>query len=603
MSSPSPWRGRLVCALQLAAPLLSAAAGLTPSLQLQPRHDGPSSSCKAVPGTPGWPSPQDWARFNESLAGRLLQPPPPGAVCHSGQASYNATECPAVRTAWSTYEFHAADPISVDWNQWANDSCLPQEGAPCSRQGYPVFVVNASEARHVQLAVQFARKHNVRLVVKSSGHDYMGRSNAPNSLSIWTHNLRGLQTHNSFRPSRCNVTIEGTAVTAGPGTSMWELYSALDALNQTVVGGGGKTVSLGGYLTGAGHGLLSPWYGLAADQVLEMEVVTPTGEIVTANECQNEDLFWAMRGGGGSTFGVMTSVTMKTFPTPRLETVDLIILTTNVSDPRPVLDMIAYVLSNFPSFGDQGLSGYSYFSPAITDPDLGGNTTIGGFIMSAALRDSSPEAMSRLWDPVLAHINATWPGLFRAIPRPASYPSFLAWYRDHYDQSTAGADIYLGSRLLDKAALTADPAKTAAALQRWCNGSVAEAFLVSGKGVFDARPRGGGNAVLPAWRKSYVHAPFGAEAPPLDPAAALAVLEQINTRVQALRELAPDTGAYAYVDEPDWQHAFWGSNYPRLARIKRALDPDDVLWCTPCVGNERWRQVGDRLCRVSGHQH
>lgn len=77
---------------------------------------------------------------------------------------------------------------------------------------------------------------------------------------------------------------------------MWDLYSALDAINQTVVGGGGKTVSLGGYLTGAGHGLLAPRYGLAADQVYEMEVVTPSGEIVTANECQNQDLFWAMRG-------------------------------------------------------------------------------------------------------------------------------------------------------------------------------------------------------------------------------------------------------------------------------------------------------------------
>jgi FAD/FMN-containing dehydrogenase len=141
-----------------------------------------------------------------------------------------------------------------------------------------------------------AKKHNIRLVVKSTGHDYVGRSNAPNSLSIWVHHIKGLKTLDSFRPSRCKVTIDGTAVTAGAGMQMWDLYSALDAINQTVVGGGGKTVSLGGYLTGAGHGLLAPRYGLAADQVYEMEVVTPSGEIVIANECQNQDLFWAMRG-------------------------------------------------------------------------------------------------------------------------------------------------------------------------------------------------------------------------------------------------------------------------------------------------------------------
>lgn len=74
-----------------------------------------------------------------------------------------------------------------------------------------------------------------------------------------------------------------------------------------------------------------------------------------------------------------------------------------------------------------------------------------------------------------------------------------------------------------------------------------------------------------------------------------------NTYVKALRDLAPDTGAYvneADGNEPNFQKAFWGSNYKRLLEIKRKIDPDDVLWCTPCVGNERWKEVGDDLCRI-----
>jgi len=74
-----------------------------------------------------------------------------------------------------------------------------------------------------------------------------------------------------------------------------------------------------------------------------------------------------------------------------------------------------------------------------------------------------------------------------------------------------------------------------------------------------------------------------------------------NTYVKALRELAPNTGAYineADPDEPNPHQAFWGDNYERLLEIKRKVDPSDVLWCTPCVGNERWEQVGDQLCRV-----
>jgi FAD/FMN-containing dehydrogenase len=60
--------------------------------------------------------------------------------------------------------------------------------------------------------------------------------------------------------------------------------------------GSSSTVSVGGYVTGGGHGILSGQYGLAADAVLEMEIVTPGGQILVANECQNQDLFWANRG-------------------------------------------------------------------------------------------------------------------------------------------------------------------------------------------------------------------------------------------------------------------------------------------------------------------
>jgi FAD/FMN-containing dehydrogenase len=66
--------------------------------------------------------------------------------------------------------------------------------------------------------------------------------------------------------------------------------------NLTIVAGGSTTVGIGGYLTGGGHSALSATFGMAADQVLEMEIVTPGGDILTLNECQNQDLFWAMRG-------------------------------------------------------------------------------------------------------------------------------------------------------------------------------------------------------------------------------------------------------------------------------------------------------------------
>jgi FAD/FMN-containing dehydrogenase len=109
--------------------------------------------------------------------------------------------------------------------------------------------------------------------------------------------MKGIKEHpDGFSPTNCNVAIDGLAITAAAGTQMLEAYRATALLNRTVVGGNGRTVALGGFMTGGGHSILAPHYGMAADQVLEMELVTPGGDIVIANECQNTDLFWAMRG-------------------------------------------------------------------------------------------------------------------------------------------------------------------------------------------------------------------------------------------------------------------------------------------------------------------
>lgn len=136
----------------------------------------------------------------------------------------------------------------------------------------------------------------MRLNVKSSGHDFLGRSVAPGSLSLWTHHLNSI----TYNPGQFKLTsgrvFQGNSVTIGSAAIMWDIYVALDKYNQTVVGGGSKTVSAGGYISGGGHSILSPKYGLAADQVIEMEVVTPSGSIKKVNQDQNPDLFWALRG-------------------------------------------------------------------------------------------------------------------------------------------------------------------------------------------------------------------------------------------------------------------------------------------------------------------
>jgi FAD/FMN-containing dehydrogenase len=108
--------------------------------------------------------------------------------------------------------------------------------------------------------------------------------------------MLGLDFHDGFSPKGCRFSIDGPAITAAAGTQMLEIDYEAHLRNLTIVSGGAGTVGVGGYFTAGGHGALSSTYGLAADQVYEIEMVTPGGEIVTVNECQNTDLFWAMRG-------------------------------------------------------------------------------------------------------------------------------------------------------------------------------------------------------------------------------------------------------------------------------------------------------------------
>ena len=131
--------------------------------------------CKAVPWSKDWPTEREWAKLNFTLSGKLIKPIPPGGVCHPTYPTFDPIACPAVVSAWRTNAFHAADPVSNTQNNWNNYTCLPVPTYPCSGDGYPDYVINATNPAHVKKGVDFARKNNIRLIVKGTGHDYLGR--------------------------------------------------------------------------------------------------------------------------------------------------------------------------------------------------------------------------------------------------------------------------------------------------------------------------------------------------------------------------------------------------------------------------------------------
>lgn len=119
--------------------------------------------------------------------------------------------------------------------------------------------MNVSTVAQIQLAVNFARNANLRLVVKNTGHDFNGKAAGKGALSIWTHWLKDKAYHPSFKADNGYT---GPAIKVGAGIQVFEVYEYAKSLGVTLVGGEAVTVGLGGgYTAGGGHSPLSSMYG------------------------------------------------------------------------------------------------------------------------------------------------------------------------------------------------------------------------------------------------------------------------------------------------------------------------------------------------------
>jgi len=167
-------------------------------------------------------------------------------------------------------------------------------------------------------AVNFAREHHVRLVVKGGGHNYQGTSCAPDSLLLWMRPMHGIVLHEGFVPrGGAGHHAPQPAVTVDAGALWMEVYKAVTTqAGRYVQGGGCTTVGVAGLILSGGFGSFSKYYGLAAAGLLEAEVVTADGVVRIANACTHPELFSALKGGGGGSFGVVTRLTLHTHELP-----------------------------------------------------------------------------------------------------------------------------------------------------------------------------------------------------------------------------------------------------------------------------------------------
>ncbi|KAH0460322.1 hypothetical protein IEQ34_010985 [Dendrobium chrysotoxum] len=179
----------------------------------------------------------------------------------------------------------------------------------------PLLILTPTQESHIQSSISCSNTLNILLRIRSGGHDYEGLSYASTMSNFFI--IIDLQKLNS-------ITIDSSVSTAWvqAGATLGEVYYAI-AMKSRVVGfpaGSCPTVGVGGHFSGGGLSTIMRAYGIAIDNIIDARIVNAKGEVLD-REAMGEDLFWALRGGGGASFGVILSYKIKLVQVPPKVTV------------------------------------------------------------------------------------------------------------------------------------------------------------------------------------------------------------------------------------------------------------------------------------------
>jgi FAD/FMN-containing dehydrogenase len=173
----------------------------------------------------------------------------------------------------------------------------------------PLAVARPVDGLDVRDAIRFTVAHNVAVRARSGGHSYAGYSTLINGIVL---DLRRLNAVTFDKPSGL--------VTVGAGAQLIDVYAGLASHGVTVPGGSCPSVGIAGVALGGGFGLASRHLGLTIDSLHAVNIVTADGSLRTVNHSSDPDLFWALRGGGGGNFGIVTEFVFQTHPVPARST-------------------------------------------------------------------------------------------------------------------------------------------------------------------------------------------------------------------------------------------------------------------------------------------
>jgi hypothetical protein len=444
----------------------------------------PAPTSSAAPPS----GPPDWTALREKVSGGLLRP---------GDSGYEQAK-------------HVFNPLF--------DARKPAAVARCvSPQDVQACVLGAGS--------------RVPIAARSGGHSYAGYSVPDGGLVVDVGPM-----------SKVDVRPDGTAV-IGAGARLKDVYAALARAGRCLPAGTCPTVGIAGLTLGGGLGVLMRKYGLTCDHLVSAQIVTADGKLRTASADAEPDLFWALRGGGGGNFGIVTSFTFSTEPAPDLSVFSL----------------------RFPAGSVAGVLGaWQQWLPG-AQPELWSNLVISGgspaqcrvggcFVGGAA-------ALAPLLDDLVANAGAKPTS---RMVQAKSYAATMQYFSGSEDRQTFAAS----SRIISKP--VADPAQLVAVM----NGRHGVDLLIDGLGgavsTVDSADTAFWHRKSLASVQIYSQATVGTR----DTSA-----KTVSDIASGLAGIGVDGGYVNYLDPalPDWMNAYYGDNVKRLREVAKTYDPGKVF--------------------------
>jgi hypothetical protein len=458
----------------------------------------------------------------------------------------------------------------------------------------------------------------VRLAVRGGGHSYQGTSNARDSLLVWTRYMDDIVLHDAFVPRGCEGLQSTTpAVSIGAGAIWMHAYEAVTTKGGRYVQGGGcATVGVAGLVQSGGFGSFSKNYGIAAASLLEAEVVTADGAIRIANACRNADLFWALRGGGGGTYGIVTRLTLRTHDLPAYfgGAFGTIEATSDAAFRELISRFLAFYRERLLNahWGEQvTLSSARQLRIAMVFQGLDRQQAMqvwDPFVASLAREPQKfairePLAIAAIparnfWDP--AFLRTHYPSMIVGDAREGASPNDILWRADQHQvaQYLHGyTSTWLPASLLGEDAHRRLVDTLLAATRHWSvDLHFNKALAGAPAAAIDAAKR---TAMNPAVLDAFALAIVSGGEPPAYPGIsghtpdvrrARDDAQRIQAASAQLRRVVRDPGSYLSEGdyfERDWQRVVFGPNYAWLRAIKARYDPHGLFTVHHGVGSER----------------